>query len=254
MEPVAETAATASPQSASAPMSPVARAIAIFTRPTQAWSGLETRAQWWFPTLIVTLIAMIGNVLIYNRAVLPMMLNQWETAVQNGTMSAKQFQDMEQFMSGRMGMVVSVAPVAVILPISILLIGLVVWFGAGFVLGRSFRYRHALEVAAWSSLVSVPGQILGLVLAWIHESVRGIHTGFGVLIPDSDPPSKLLSGLAAFLDGLGPLALWSVAVAIIGASALSGAPRKQVAWVLGGLYVALLALFCALGALFGQAA
>ena len=109
-------------------------------------------------------------------------------------------------------------------------------------------------MAAWSSLVGIPGQILGLVMAWIHESVRGIHTGFGVLIPDADPPSKLLSGLAAFLDGLGPLALWSVVVAIIGASVLSGAPRKQVAWVLGGLYVALLALFCALGALFSQAA
>jgi len=254
MEPVAETAATASPQSASASLSLPARAAAIFARPTQAWGGLERRAQWWFPTIIVTLIAMAGNVLIYHRAVLPMMLDQWDRAVQNGTMSAKQLQDMEQFMSGPMGMVVSVTPVVVIVPITILLIALVVWFGAGFVLGRNFRYRHALEVAAWSSLVSIPGQVLGLVLAWIHESVRGIHTGFGVLIPESDPPSKLFTGLAAFLDGLGPLALWSVVVAIIGASVLSGAPRKQVAWVLGGLYVALLALFCALGALFGQAA
>lgn len=254
MEPVAETAATASPQSASVPLSPLARAVAIFTRPTQAWSGLETRAQWWFPMIVVALFTVAGNVLVYHRAVLPMMLDQWDRQVQNGTMSAKQLQDMEQFMSGPMGTVVSAAPVVIIVPAMMLLVGLVIWFGAGFVLGRPFRYRHALEVAAWSSLVSIPGQILGLVLAWIHESVRGIHTGFGVLIPDADPPSKLLTGLAAFLDGLGPLALWSVAVAIIGASVLSGAPRKQVAWVLGGLYIALLALFSALGALLGQAA
>ena len=46
-----------------------------------------------------------------------------------------------------------------------------------------------------------------------------------------------------------PLAIWYVAVVVLGASTLSGAPRKSVAWVLGGLYVVILALIAAMAAM-----
>ena len=32
---------------------PVSRAVAMFTRPAQAWTGLERRAQWWIPALFM---------------------------------------------------------------------------------------------------------------------------------------------------------------------------------------------------------
>jgi hypothetical protein len=137
-------------------------------------------------------------------------------------------------------------------PIILLVSALGVWFGVGFVLGRKFRYRLAFETVAWSSLVTIPGQLLAGALAWSRETMRGLHTGFGILLPESDAPSKLTTGLGFFLDAIGPLALWYLAVVIIGAAAVSGAPRKSVGWVLGALYVGVTIFFAALGAMFSR--
>ena len=76
--------------------------------------------------------------------------------------------------------------------------------------------------------------------------MQGVHVGFGILMPESDPPTKLQTGLAFFLDTIGPLALWYLVVLIIGAAALSGAPRNRVTWVVGGLYLVLMVFIAAL--------
>ena len=80
--------------------------------------------------------------------------------------------------------------------------------------------------------------------------MKGVHVGFGMLLPDSDTPSRLGLWLGAVLDAIGPLSIWYVVVLVLGAATLSGAPRKQTAWVLGGLYIALVLLFSSLGAMF----
>ena len=85
--------------------------------------------------------------------------------------------------------------------------------------------------------MSVPPVILWDALAWIRQSMHGVHVGFGVLLPDAGPEDKLLRALGVFLDWIGPFGIWHVAVAVLGAAYLSGAPRKSVAWALGALYV-----------------
>jgi hypothetical protein len=80
--------------------------------------------------------------------------------------------------------------------------------------------------------------------------MRGVHIGFGVLLPPQDAPTKLSVGLGVFLDGIGPLALWYLWVAIVGAAALSGAARRPVAWTLGILYLVLLGFGAGLAAVF----
>jgi hypothetical protein len=98
--------------------------------------------------------------------------------------------------------------------------------------------------------VTIPGYLLTAVLAWIRETMRGVHVGFGALLPALDEPTKFGIALRSFLDALGPLSLWFVAVGVIGAAALSGAPRKSVAWVLGVLYVAIALFMSAMAAMF----
>ena len=44
------------PSTADSP-SPFARAVLMFIRPAQAWGGLQARAQWWFPVLIMVLFS-----------------------------------------------------------------------------------------------------------------------------------------------------------------------------------------------------
>lgn len=228
------------------------RLAAVFVRPAGAWTGLRAHVQWWFPLVILVVLGVGTALLLHQRATVPMVSAKWEEAVANGQMPAAQAERMEQWFSSPAGMAASVGPQIVIFPIIYLLTALVIWFGVGFILGRPMSYRLALEVACWSGLVTIPAQLLTAVIAWSHETWKGAHVGFGILIPEPETPSKLLSALASVLDAMGPLAIWWLVVAVIGAATLSGAPRKSVGWVLGGLYLALTVLFAGLGAFFSQ--
>lgn len=232
----------------------VQRAAAVFARPARAWDNLESHAQWWFPLLVMMIFAAASAALLHQRALVPMIVEQWEQEVQNGRMSAEQMSRMQDFFTSPAGMAVTVGQQLVAIPIVTLLAALLIWFGCGFVLGTKLRYRLALEVAAWASLVNLPAFVITSALAWSKETMRGIHVGFGILLPETDSPSKLLIALGTILDGIGPLALWYVTVVILGAAALSGAQRKSVAWVLGGVYAAVLVFMAAMAAMFTPAA
>jgi hypothetical protein len=235
------------------PMSPFARAIAVFTRPADAWGGLKERAQWWFPLVILIVFAAVSAALLHHRALVPMMIETWEEQVANGQMQPEQVERMVQFFSGPTGIAFSLIQQVILMPVILLLTALIIWFGVGFVLGTGMRYRLALEVAAWSALITLPAYILTAILAWTKQTMRGIHVGFGILLPEMEPASKFHVALGAILDALGPLSIWYVIVAILGAAALSGAKTKSVAWVLGGLYVAVTVLLAALAAMFAPA-
>ena len=135
-------------------------------------------------------------------------------------------------------------------PILLLLQALVVWFATGFVLGSSMRFRQAFDVVCWSGLVKIPALLLFFALAFTRQTFVGIHLGLGILVPDPETPNKLLTGLTTFLDFIGPFEAWWAAVAVLGASAISGAPRRSVAWVLVALYLALGAFLAAVSAFF----
>lgn len=226
------------------------RAIAVFARPTAAWTGLREQVQWWFPMLVVACVGALMAMAIHNRAIVPMMVEAWQQQVASGNMAAEQVDKMEAFFTSPAGLAITVVQQLIVLPIVTLLTALVAWFGVGFILGRPLRYRLALEVTAWAGLITIPTQLLTGVLAWTRETMKGVHVGFGILLPEPETPSRLGIWLGAVLDALGPLSLWYLAVLVIGAAAVSGAPRKTVAWVLGGLYLALVLLFSSLGALF----
>lgn len=226
------------------------RTLAVFSRPTAAWTGLRERSEWWFPVLLVTLVSAAFAAVLHHRALLPMLTATWRDQVASGQMAAEQARHIEEFFRSPQGLLVGVVQQCLVLPIMVLLTGLVVWFGVGFILGRPLGYRLSLEVAAWSGLVTIPAQVLTALLAWNRETLRGIHVGFGLLLPEPETPSRLLVWLGAVLDALGPLAVWYVVVMVIGAAALSGASRRSVAWVLGSLYLVLVLFLASLGALF----
>ncbi len=249
--PVASPATDPSPESVP---SLLERVVRIFARPGSAWAGLETRVQWWFPMLILMLTTGASGAILYQRAIVPMTVARYEQLDQDGKLPAGQLQKMEEFMTSPAGLAVSVGIQVLITPIITMIMALLIWFGCGFILGTRLKYRLALEVAAWSALITVPSLAVTTWLGWTKETLKGIHVGFGILLPDSDTPSKLMTGLGGFLDGLGPFAIWWLAVAILGATALSGAKRPSVAWVLGGLYLAALVFLSAMGAMFGPGA
>jgi hypothetical protein len=218
---------------------PFSRMVAVFARPGEAWSGLHQRAQWWYPLILSIALFVAGGALLHNRAVVPMMRAAWDEQIANGQLTPQQAEQAETFMTGPVGIAFSVVNPLITVPLLTLLFALAVWFGAGFVLGTKFSFRQAFEVTSWAGLVQIPGYLLTLALAWSRESFKGVHIGFGVLLPETDTPGKLQVALGVLLDALGPLSLWYLAVVILGAAVLSGAPRRRVMWVLGGLYLVL---------------
>ena len=226
------------------------RTVAIFAKPAAAWSGLADRAQWWFPVAVTTVLGAALAAALHDRALMPMITERWEAMVDSGQLSAEQLERMKAGMSGPTGVIMSAGQQVLVWPAILALMALLVWFGVGFILGTRFRFRHAFEVVAWSALVMMPSQILTAAIAWPKQTLSGIHLGFGILLPEPDTPTKLHFGLASFLDALGPLSVWSLVVAILGAAALSGAPRRSVAWILGGFYLALTILMAVMAAMF----
>lgn len=217
--------------------SPFARAVLMFVRPTQAWGGLKTRAQWWFPVLIMVLFSIGFATVLHDRAILPMTTDRWDEMVENGQMTAEQRDKAEESLQVPAMKAFMIGSQAVTWPIMLLLSALGVWIGVSFLLGVKMPYRLAFEASAWSSLLLIPGQILVGVMGWTRQSLAGVHVGWAVLLPEAESPSKLLAGVTTFLDMIGPFSVWSLIVCIIGASTLSGAPRRSTAWVLAGIYL-----------------
>jgi len=242
--------ATAAARADGPPLSLFERTVAVFVRPTRAWGGLRERAQWWFPTLILVIVSIAISLFLHERALIPMMAEAWDEQVAQGNMTPQQVDATIEFMSGPAGMLITAVQQAIAIPFVVLLTALVVWFGTGFVLGSGLKFRLALEVAAWASLITLPAYVLTAAIAWVRGTMRGVHVGFGALLPAMDEPTKLGIALRGFLDAIGPLAIWFVAVGVIGAATLSGKPRKVVGWVLGSLYAAVALLFSAMGGLF----
>jgi Yip1 domain len=231
-------------------MSPFPRAVAVFTKPTGAWAGLQHQVQWWFPLLVMLVCSAIVLVAVYQRAVVPMNAEQFDRMIDAGRMTAEQAAQAEQRMSGPMGLVIGLVSQAVFVPIIMLLLAAGVAFGVSFIVGAKLPFRQAFEVVLWSNLVMIPAGFLTAILAWSKETMRGIHLGPGILVPMSDPPEKWQMGLGSFLDAFGPFEIWTVALVILGASALSGGSRKSITWAIVGLYLAARLLGAALAALF----
>jgi len=233
-------------------LSPVARAVRIFARPADAWEDLRQRGQWWFPLLLTLVISLGFQALSFDRVIVPMMEDQWAELVASGQMPPAQQAELERtFIASPVGRVGFLVQAAVLGPVFMLFFALVVWFGVGFVLGTRLKFRHAFEVICWSGLVKIPQAVLLLVLALQRETLEGIHMGLGVIPTEPETPSKLFRGMTSFLDLIGPFEAWWIAVGVLGCAALSGAPRRNVAWVLVVLYLALGACYAAVSAFFG---
>jgi hypothetical protein len=246
--------ATESPAPAGPGLSPFARAIKVFTNPAGAWTGLERQTQWWFPLLVILVCSAIVLVAVYQRAIVPMNAEQFDRMVDAGRMTTEQAAQAQERMSGPMGMVFGLVSQAVFVPIIMLLLGAGVAFGVATLVGGKLPFRQAFEVVLWANLVMLPAAFLSAIIAWSKETMRGIHLGPGVLVPMSDPPEKWQVGAASFLDAFGPFEIWTVALVILGATALSGASRKSVTWAIVGLYLAARLIGAALAAAFAPGA
>jgi len=237
-------------------LSPVARAVRIFARPADAWEDLRDRAQWWFPFLFMLAFLIAIQLLTFDQVMIPMVEQRLADAISSGQLTPdKQDQLLQFYTNSTWGRVALVGPPMVFQVIGYLLEALIVWFGVGFVLGSRMRFRHALEVTSWAQLVRVPQIVVFFALAAQQRSMLDVHLGLGAFVglfqSEVTAPTKLVRGLTGFLDLFGPFEAWWIAVGVLGCATLSGAPRRNVVWVLVALYLAFGAFIAAVSAFFG---
>jgi len=224
------------------------RSVAVFVRPGQAWTGLQDHVQWWFPFLIIFTISILSGFLLHERALIPMLSDTWDQQVSSGQLTPDRVDKMLEFMRSPLGICFAVGQQGIVIAIVTFVTALVIWFAVGFLLGTRFSYRLSLETASWAGLVNVPAQLLAFGLAWYRQTYKGLHVGFGALLPEADTPNRWMAGLGVLLDAIGPFSIWFLIVGIIGASTLSGAPRKSVGWSLALLYGVMWIFIAALAA------
>ena len=238
------------PTDAEPSLSLLPRAVATFARPGAAWSGLGTRAQWWFPLLVLTLVNVAFSASLWERAILPMQLDAMEEQVAAGKMEPAALDRAETMMRSPAGLAFAALPWIILSPLFSLIAALILMAGVGFMLGGKLPFRQAFEVITWSGLIQIPGTLVTGILAWSKQTMEGVHVSLAALLPEPDKSDRVMSSIVGILDGLGPFSIWWIAVVIIGASTLSGVPRKRVAWSAGGIYLGLLVFFVVLGGMF----
>jgi hypothetical protein len=230
--------------------SPWARVGLLFARPARAWTGLNQRVQWWFPLLIVAVAYALALLTTYQKSYLPMITSSIEQRVAAEQMSADQAAQVERMYGSPGGMAIMTCILSLQYLLVVFVFSLLVWLGGAFVLGRPFRYRLALELTWWAELVRLVQVLADHAVAYFGGiELLHVHTGFGVLLPEPETPSKLITAAGRFLDMIGPLGLWYAAVLVLGLSALTGAPRKAAAFVGGGIYLIFALLLAALSGL-----
>jgi hypothetical protein len=230
------------------------RVSRVFVSPATAFEGMQGGGSWWIPLLIVVLLEVLLGLVCYHRVMAPDSLARMEQQVTAGQMPPESYERAQMFVESNTGMAFTLGIIAVAIPIIYLLQALVVWFGTGFVLGAKFRFSQALGVVAWSGLVGIPGSLVRYAYGWSQETLKGLHLGLGVLLPEPETPTKLLTGLTVFLDAISPFTAWYLFVLVLGTAALAHMPRRNVAWVLVTLYLAFVAFSAAVAALFSQGA
>lgn len=233
---------TLSAPAAPARLSPWERARRVFVSPGTAAEGLDDHVQWWIPLLLTLAMTAIMFITLYDRAFLPMLVDQMDQQVVSGQVPTQQADKIEDFYSSKAGLAIMGGSQLVAVAAMTFVVAMVVWFGVGFVLGAKFRYRLALESVCWAGLVTLPSYLVMIAIAWSQETMKGIHLGLAALLPQPETPTKLSVGLAVFLDAISPFAAWNLFVLVLICSSLAGAPRRNVAWVLVSLYLALFAI------------
>ena len=231
------------------------RLLRIFTRPADAWEGIESGSRSWVPLLLIVAVEVAAMAATFERALLPDIFARWDDMVSAGRMEPAQVAMLQEGMTSNPAWRWSTiaAPVYGI-PLVTLFTAVLLWAVIGFLLGGRLRFRHAWALAAWTGLVMIPFSLLRAGLAYAAESYQAVHLGLGVLVPDPETPSKGWTGVTAFLEALSPFTAWWLVVLVLGASRLSGLSRRKVAIALVATYLILAAGGALFAALFSPGA
>ena len=224
-------------------MGVVQRMVGVFFSPGETFASvnrLASHKDWLIPLLLLILV---GQVTL--QFTMPLIKEMSITQVRkqmekNENLSEEQrekaVQNIEKFVGISTRATVPFAVIAFVLIGAAILLAL-----SNLILGGEGTYKKILAVMSYSSLVGIPGAIVGVPLMLAKESVK-VQVGFGLLVPGSMSDSFLFH----FLNNLNFFYIWQCGLISIGLGAVAGIEVKKAAW---WIFTLLVLLALGLGAL-----
>jgi len=198
----------------------------IFWSPTKVFSSLKEKPQWAMPFIIILIwiaLTAASTVLITRGS--PEALGQQEEMMRERGMSEEQIEQAMQIARGPIPVIAGGIAGAIVFAIRLVLFTLILNLFIP-LFGGTSGYKVVLTVVSYSSLVTIPGSILRLILMAITKSPF-VTTSLALLAQDLERTSFLYGFLSAFDFFI----LWEMALVALGISLVSNV-KKQNAYIL----------------------
>ena len=218
------------------------RFVNIFVAPAEVFDEVKTSpsrvANWLVPLVAVTLLGMIYTMILFSQPAVVQQIREaqdkkFQQMVAAGKLTRQQADQqqamIEKYMTpGFLKVVTGLG--AIVTQIAMLfLVALIIWMLGTKAFNGAFDYAKSLEVVGLSTLITIPGLIISLLLAVIYGN-QHMTPGPVLLVSHFDPSNKVHLLLSAF----NVMSIWYIAVLAIGLARLSGVSfLKAALWGFG---------------------
>ncbi len=231
---------------ASAPVttSLMARLTNIFVSPGDVFDEVKVSEpntmNWLLPSILACVVGIIFSVVVFSQETIVHDMReaqekQIQKAVDAGKMKQadadQAAQMMEKIMSPTMMTIIGSASSVVFTFAGLFFFALVFWLMGKLLFKAQFGYMQAVEVNGLSSMISVLGTLLTMLVVLVKGNLL-FNPGPVLLISQFDPANKIHHALAAF----NLTTVWWIAVLAIGLARLSGASFAKPAALLFGIW------------------
>jgi len=214
----------------------------VFVAPGEVFDEVKTSpptlTNWVVPLVIMAITGIIYTLVVFSQPTIIQgmkapMEKKFQEMVDSGKMTRQaadqQLEMVEKFMSPQFFKVVGILSSVFLLPAILFFTALIIWLIGIYAFGGSFPYMKAVEGVGLAGVVTVPGTLVGMLLAVIYGNL-GMTAGPILLVGHFDAGHRMDRVLSALDLG----SLWWVAVLAVALSRLSGGSfLKSALWGFG---------------------
>lgn len=211
------------------------RLIGVLISPVKTFESIAQR-----PTWVVALIVLVASQLLVAAAVTPKLdvARDVRERIEASGREVTEEQIQQQVEMGEKFRWAGLAVSFVFGPAMYFLLGLIFWLLLRFVGDSDFSYRASMAATTHAFMPGVVGGLLMLPLILSRDSLT--WTDMGSLLASNlgaFAPDETSAAVKSLLSSVDVFSLWTVALLVIGYSAVARTKRSTVAWVVVGLWV-----------------
>lgn len=233
-------------------LSQIERVVDTFIAPSKTFNDILRSASWWLPFLLIAAMTLAtsfatGKQVGFDRAY-ENKLAQSPAQVERMSQQPPEAQQRAKTIGVLVTKVISYS-IPVILLMTFAVYALILWGSFNFLLGASVTYSQALAVTWYAALPFAVRSLLTIVTLYFGGNTESfvqdnpVGTNLGYYMQEAP------GWLRALLTQFDLIALWSLALAIVGMAIVSKKSVLQSSLIVGGIWVLMVILAVAGGAM-----